>query len=213
MENYFTYILNLMNYISKKESEIIELNVELKKIKEEKNIYLDLLIKENAKISAILLHEEERDEELKFLVLPIALVFIFTIIILIMLNSRIFNIKILFLIIPIILSFPICKKLSSKTKEKYNNLRIARKDIIEKEEKNRKQLLEKYNELNAKENKIAEQLKKLENDIKTKKEHKERLEREVITRLAPTLDRLINDEITKNDNHELEEILKRIREI
>lgn len=213
MENYFTYILNLMNYISKKESEIIELNVELKKIKEEKNIYLDLLIKENAKISAILLHEEERDEELKFLVLPIALVFIFTIIILIMFNSRIFNIKILFLIIPIILSFPICKKLSSKTKEKYNNLRIARKDIIEKEEKNRKQLLEKYNELNAKENKIAEQLKKLENDIKTKKEHKERLEREVITRLAPTLDRLINDEITKNDNHELEEILKRIREI
>lgn len=213
MENYFTYILNLINYISEKENQILKLNQELKKVRTDKNTYLDLISSQNAKISELSLYEEEREEELKYTILPIALIFIFIVINIFLFISKVYNFKILLLIIPIILSFPICSILFKKAKEKYATLRIKRKDIIEAEERKRKKLVEKSKELNTKEQELIEQITELEKDIKDKKEYKERIEKELITSLAPILDRLINNEIASNHNPELEEILKKIREI
>lgn len=213
MEKTFSYIKELIDYIFLKEQEISHIKEELKNIKTQKEQILNDICILNAKIPKILMHEEERNEELRYSIIPYALTLIFIIIIVILFYSKIYTLKIIFLIIPILLSFGICDKLSLKTKNKYAKIREEKQDLVAKERANIQTLLDKQKELTVKEESLSSLLKELESEIKAKKEYLKRIEAFILTALAPTLDQLIEEEIARNNNVELQDILNRIREI
>lgn len=213
MEKAFSYIKDLMDDILLEKQDLANVKKDLERIKKEKEQNMNLLCDINASISRILLDEEEREEVLKFTILPYGLIFLFLIVLFILISSRAFTFKIFAFIIPIILSFPISKVLIKKVKKKYTKLREQQYQLVEDENRKRDKLLDERKKLNDKEDSLQALFTKLETDINSKKEYLNKLQSDIILFLAPTLDRLIEDEISQNNNTELKEILNRIREI
>lgn len=213
MEKAFSYIKDLMDDILLKEQDLENVKKDLERIKKEKEQNMNLLCDINASISRILLDEEEREEILKFTILPYGLIFLFLIVLFILFSTKAFTFKILIFIIPIILSFPISNILVKKAKKKYTKLREEQYQLVEDKNRKKDKLLDERKELNAKEDSLQALFTKLETDINSKKEYLNKLQSDIILSLAPTLDRLIEEEISQNNNTELKEILNRIREI
>ena len=159
------------------------------------------------------MNEEEMDETLKYKLIPYGLIILFLGILYISISSGIFNIKIFLGVIPILLSFLVSNKLVKIVEEKYKRLRKERKSFIDKLFANREQLLGKNKELSEKEEKLFNLIREIETDIADKKAYVTEVENAIITYLAPTLDGLIHDEITKNNNLDLLEVLERIKEL
>ena len=213
MNKYFTYIRDLMNYIFLKEQDKEKIKEELEKIRKDKEENLNKIQLENVNISDALMNEEEMDEKLKYKLIPYGLIILFLGILYISISSGIFNIKIFLGVIPILLSFLVSNKLVKIVEEKYKRLRKERKSFIDKLFANREQLLGKNKELSEKEEKLFNLIREIETDIADKKAYVTEVENAIITYLAPTLDGLIHDEITKNNNLDLLEVLERIKEL
>lgn len=213
MNKYFTYIRDLMNYIFLKEQDKEKIKEELEKIRKEKEENLNKIQLENVNISDALMNEEEMDETLKYKLIPYGLIILFLGILYISISSGIFNIKIFLGVIPILLSFLVSNKLVKIVEEKYKRLRKERKSFIDELFSNREQLLDKSKELSEKEEKLFNLIREIETDIADKKAYLTEVESAIISYLAPTLDGLIHDEITKNNNLDLLEVLERIREL
>ncbi len=213
MNKYFTYIRDLMNYIFLKEQDKEKIKEELEKIRKDKEENLNKIQLENVNISDALMNEEEMDETLKYKLIPYGLIILFLGILYISISSGIFNIKIFLGVIPILLSFLVSNKLVKIVEEKYKRLRKERKSFIDKLFANREQLLGKNKELSEKEEKLFNLIREIETDIADKKAYVTEVENAIITYLAPTLDGLIHDEITKNNNLDLLEVLERIKEL
>lgn len=213
MNKYFTYIKDLMNYIFLKEQDKEKIKEELEKVRKEKEENLNKIQLENVHISEALMNEEEMDETLKYKLIPYGLIILFLGILYISISSGMFNIKILLGIIPIMLSFLVSNKLVKIIEEKYKRLRKERKSFIEELFSNREQLLDKSKDLSEKEEKLFNLIREIETDIADKKAYVTEVENAIISYLAPTLDSLIHDEITKNNNSDLLEVLERIREL
>lgn len=213
MNKYFTYIRDLMNYIFLKEQDKEKIKEELEKIRKDKEENLNKIQLENVNISDALMNEEEMDETLKYKLIPYGLIILFLGILYISISSGIFNIKIFLGVIPILLSFLVSNKIVKIVEEKYKRLRKERKSFIDKLFANREQLLGKNKELSEKEEKLFNLIREIETDIADKKAYVTEVENAIITYLAPTLDGLIHDEITKNNNLDLLEVLERIKEL
>lgn len=213
MNKYFTYIRDLMNYIFLKEQDKEKIKEELEKIRKEKEENLNKIQLENVHISEALMNEEEMNETLKYKLIPYGLIILFLGILYISISSRIFNIKIFLGVIPILLSFLVSNKIVKIVEEKYKRLRKERKSFIDKLFSNREQLLDKSKELSEKEEKLFNLIREIETDIADKKAYVTEVENAIISYLAPTLDGLIHDEITKNNNLDLLEVLERIRKL
>jgi Skp family chaperone for outer membrane proteins len=213
MNKYFTYIRDLMNYIFLKEQDKEKIKEELEKIRKDKEENLNKIQLENVNISDALMNEEEMDETLKYKLIPYGLIILFLGILYISISSGIFNIKIFLGVISILLSFLVSNKLVKIVEEKYKRLRKERKSFIDKLFANREQLLGKNKELSEKEEKLFNLIREIETDIADKKAYVTEVENAIITYLAPTLDGLIHDEITKNNNLDLLEVLERIKEL
>jgi len=213
MNKYFTYIKDLINYIFLKEQDKEKIKEELEKVRKEKEENLNKIQLENVHISEALMNEEEMDETLKYKLIPYGLIILFLGILYISISSGMFNIKILLGIIPIMLSFLVSNKLVKIIEEKYKKLRKERKSFIEELFSNREQLLDKSKDLSEKEEKLFNLIREIETDIADKKAYVTEVENAIISYLAPTLDSLIHDEITKNNNLDLLEVLERIREL
>lgn len=213
MNKYFTYIKDLINYIFLKEQDKEKIKEELEKVRKEKEENLNKIQLENVHISEALMNEEEMNETLKYKLIPYGLIILFLGILYISISSGMFNIKILLGIIPIMLSFLVSNKLVKIIEEKYKRLRKERKSFIEELFSNREQLLDKSKDLSEKEEKLFNLIREIETDIADKKAYVTEVENAIISYLAPTLDSLIHDEITKNNNSDLLEVLERIREL
>lgn len=213
MNKYFTYIKDLINYIFLKEQDKEKIKEELEKVRKEKEENLNKIQLENVHISEALMNEEEMNETLKYKLIPYGLIILFLGILYISISSGMFNIKILLGIIPIMLSFLVSNKLVKIIEEKYKKLRKERKSFIEELFSNREQLLDKSKELSEKEEKLFNLIREIETDIADKKAYVTEVENAIISYLAPTLDSLIHDEITKNNNLDLLEVLERIRKL
>ena len=213
MNKYFTYIKDLINYIFLKEQDKEKIKEELEKNRKEKEENLNKIQLENVHISEALMNEEEMNETLKYKLIPYGLIILFLGILYISISSGMFNIKILLGIIPIMLSFLVSNKLVKIIEEKYKRLRKERKSFIEELFSNREQLLDKSKDLSEKEEKLFNLIREIETDIADKKAYVTEVENAIISYLAPTLDSLIHDEITKNNNSDLIEVLERIREL
>lgn len=213
MNKYFTYIKDLINYIFLKEQDKEKIKEELEKVRKEKEENLNKIQLENVHISEALMNEEEMNETLKYKLIPYGLIILFLGILYISISSGMFNIKILLGIIPIMLSFLVSNKLVKIIEEKYKKLRKERKSFIEELFSNREQLLDKSKDLSEKEEKLFNLIREIETDIADKKAYVTEVENAIISYLAPTLDSLIHDEITKNNNLDLLEVLERIREL
>jgi len=213
MKNFFMRLQNLKYDILLKEREIAFIKEKLKNIKAKKEHILNDIVLENNKIFEMLMYEEERKEKTKYNIFSYTLILFFMIILIIFFYYNIFTIKLFLMIIPIIISFIIRDKLIEKTKYKYTKFREKKQDLVDKEKEKRQGLLDCQRELTLKEESLSRLLKELEIDIKEKKEYLSAVETSIITLLAPTLDRLIEEEITKNNNIALQDALNRIREI
>ena len=213
MKNFFMRLQNLKYDILLKEREIAFIKENLKNIKAKKEHILNDIVLENNKIFEMLMYEEERKEKTKYNIFSYTLILFFMIILIIFFYYNIFTIKLFLMIIPIIISFIIRDKLIEKTKYKYTKFREKKQDLVDKEKEKRQGLLDCQRELTLKEESLSRLLKELEIDIKEKKEYLSAVETSIITLLAPTLDRIIEEEITKNNNIALQDALNRIREI
>ena len=213
MNKYFTYIKDLINYIFLKEQDKEKIKEELEKVRKEKEENLNKIQLENVHISEALMNEEEMNETLKYKLIPYGLIILFLGILYISISSGMFNIKILLGIIPIMLSFLVSNKLVKIIEEKYKKLRKERKCCIVELFSIREQLLDKSKDLSEKEEKLFNLIREIETDIADKKAYVTEVENAIISYLAPTLDSLIHDEITKNNNLDLLEVLERIREL
>jgi len=213
MEKYFNYVLELTNYVLKREQDLINIREDLKACRKELNDNIADLSLENAKLSKLLLSEEEKKEKTKYKAIPIFILIGYVLILMFLGFNNLFNLNQLLFIFPIAITFPLFKKISERVEIKYDNLREVRQSLIEEQENKRNKLQEKNKDLKMEVEYLETLLKEIETETFKKREYLNKLRESLITRLAPTLDRLIAEEITKNNNTELQEELKRIREI
>jgi len=213
MERYFTYLLELMQKISIKKEELKRLEGLKERRKQEEETISDKQGEENIILAKLMHYEEESETEATYHAIPMLALFLLFLSLYLLIKNQIFNLPlILTLVIINGITLPICKiklkrkKEEIKAKRSENESEIEeRKEKIEELSKRRHQLRTEIGELDQKAGQIKQEIKQITTEY-------EELQSQVITKIGPYLDKLIELDITLRGNTELEQAMKQIRE-